>query len=54
MVFKALQLLYADHQPLIKSNLNKVVASGAAALAEKKPEEKVVAVVSSSLCLIGN
>jgi hypothetical protein len=48
MVFRALQLIYAECQPTIKSNLNKIVASGAGAVSEKKPEDKVLAVVRHS------
>jgi hypothetical protein len=39
------QLLYQDGHPMVKSNLAKIVVSGARGVCEKKPEEKVVNLV---------
>jgi hypothetical protein len=46
IVFRAVQVLYTDGNPVVKTNLTKIVLSGVRALAEKKPEEKAVNVVS--------
>jgi hypothetical protein len=46
IVFRAVQVLYTDGNPVVKTNLAKIVLSGVRALAEKKPEEKAVNVVS--------